>query len=139
MSNISVSGSCLCGEVTYTAEGDAQNFFYCHCKRCRKSTGTGHASNILLVPGTVSFLSGESNLSEYQPGDAKFFTNVFCSRCGSRLPRFSPERNIVVLPAGSLDEEPGVLPTGRIFKRSAAAWSCDTSDIPFHDEYPPRN
>ncbi|MDF2503046.1 GFA family protein [Clostridium sp.] len=28
-------GSCLCGEVTFEIEGDFENFFLCHCERCR--------------------------------------------------------------------------------------------------------
>ncbi len=46
MKTSSLTGSCLCGEVRYTATGEESRFYHCHCKRCRKASGTGHASNL---------------------------------------------------------------------------------------------
>lgn len=40
------SGSCLCGEVTFEIEGDFEDFYLCHCERCRKDTGSAHAANL---------------------------------------------------------------------------------------------
>ncbi|MDJ0919408.1 MAG: GFA family protein [Woeseiaceae bacterium] len=138
MTAVTLTGSCLCGDVTYEAIGDVQNFFHCHCSRCRKATGTGHASNILMTPANLKWLSGEDRLESYKVRDAKFFTNAFCRICGSRMPRYSPEHDLAVIPAGSLDVEPGVEPTARIFKGVAAAWSCDSPDLPEFEKYPPR-
>lgn len=45
-------GSCLCGSVEYEVTGEAQRFYHCHCQRCRKATGKGHASNLLMTPQT---------------------------------------------------------------------------------------
>ena len=36
-------GSCLCGTVSYEITGTPFDFFHCHCQRCRKANGTGHA------------------------------------------------------------------------------------------------
>ena len=35
-------GSCLCGKVTFEIEGNFEQFFLCHCERCRKDTGSAH-------------------------------------------------------------------------------------------------
>lgn len=138
MSELSLHGSCLCGSVTYEVNGSALNFFHCHCERCRKATGTGHASNIIMSPAKVKYLSGEDLVRKYKVPDARFFTNTFCEACGSRLPGFSAERKVAVIPAGSLDSDPGLLPDARIFADSAASWSCDTNELPTFDTYPPR-
>lgn len=138
MTEVTLSGSCLCGEVKYEATGDAQNFFHCHCERCRKASGTGHASNIIMMPAALNWLAGESLLQSYPVPDAKFFTNVFCTTCGARMPRYSPERGLAVIPAGSLDVDPGIEPGARIFKGSGVSWSCHSNDIPEYEEYPPR-
>ena len=37
-------GSCLCGAVTYQVQGPFLRFAHCHCPRCCKATGTGHAT-----------------------------------------------------------------------------------------------
>ena len=137
MTHVELTGSCLCGAVSYAISGDALAFNHCHCKRCRKATGTGHASNILLRPTAVEWIQGESVLSNYKVPDAERFATVFCSRCGSLMPRLSPDGRIAVVPAGSLDNDPGVVPERRIFAGSAVSWSCSNDELPVFDGYPP--
>jgi len=135
MSTSSLSGSCLCGAVHYTATGEAQRFYHCHCKRCRKASGTGHATNLFLS-GTLDWESGENQLTSYKPPEAERFTNTFCRICGSRMPRFIEKMDMVFIPAGSLDEEPGLAPQARIFTGSRADWSCEGTELPGFNEYP---
>jgi hypothetical protein len=42
-----------------------------------------------------------------------------------------------MVPAGSLDQEPGLAPQARIFQDSRAEWSCDERSLPTFDNYPP--
>ena len=139
MTKVALSGSCLCGDVTYEASGDAQDFFHCHCSRCRKATGTGHASNIIMAPASLKWLTGEDQVESYKVPDAKFFVNSFCRACGARVPRYSQEHNLAVIPAGSLDVDPGVEPSARIFKAAGTSWSCDSRNLPEFEKYPPRS
>jgi len=137
MSQITVKGSCLCGSVQYEVTGEAKRFYHCHCKRCRKATGTGHASNLLMSPQTsVSWSQGEDMLARYKVPDAERFYNCFCQKCGAPMPRVVPELDAVLIPAGSLDDEPPVVPQGRIFWDSRTQWSC-SDDLPVFAEYPP--
>lgn len=137
MSQITVKGSCLCGAVQYEVTGKAKRFYHCHCKRCRKATGTGHASNLLITPQTgITWLQGETLLARYKVPEAERFYNCFCQKCGGPMPRVVPELDAVLIPAGSLDSEPPVLPQGRIFWGSRAEWSCE-DELPVYDEYPP--
>lgn len=136
MTQLSLSGSCLCGSVQYHLSGEQARFYHCHCERCRKATGTGHASNIILQGDAITWTAGESLLTRYKVPEAKRFAVVFCSVCGGNLPRVSSAAGIVVVPAGSLDGDPGVLPEARIFHDSRAAWSCADPDIPCFPEYP---
>lgn len=130
-----LSGSCLCGQVAYTIEGQTTAFYHCHCLRCRKATGTGHASNILIKSTGINWLKGTDLIKSYQVPAANRFKNVFCSECGSPLPRHFPQMGMVILPAGSLDHEPGISPEARIFSGSRADWSC-VDDITTFNEYP---
>jgi hypothetical protein len=135
MSTQSLSGSCLCGAVRYTVNGEVQRFYHCHCSRCRKASGTGHASNLFLK-GTISWDSGEDLLKSYKLPEAERFSNTFCPTCGSRMPRFIEEFDFVFIPAGSLDDEPDIGPQARIFTGSRADWSCDSGELPEFHEYP---
>jgi hypothetical protein len=89
-----------------------------------------------LKPDAAKWLSGEELLKNFKVPDAKRFRTVFCSKCGSPLPRIAPDLSLAVIPAGSLDESPAIDPTARIFWESRAAWSCDASEIPVWSEYP---
>ena len=130
-----LTGGCLCGAVRYKATGEVTRFYHCHCSRCRKATGTGHASNLFLA-GSLAWDSGEDNIASYKPPDAERFTNTFCRNCGGRVPRFIEKLGMVFIPAGSLDDEPGTAPQARIFTASRVAWSCDAAALPEFSEYP---
>jgi len=124
--------------VHYEITGDPFAFNHCHCWRCRKSSGTGHASNILLKFDNVTWTSGEELLGSFKVPDAERFGTVFCTRCGSPLPRVAADRGIAVIPAGSLDSEPPLAPKARIFWDSRAEWSCEAGSIQTWSEYPDR-
>lgn len=132
-------GSCLCETVKYRITGTPFDFFHCHCKRCRKANGTGHASNILIKPETAEWADGESNLGGFKVPDAKRFRTCFCTTCGSPLPKVAPDMSIAVIPAGSLDSEPPIGPTGRIFWDFRAGWSCEAGSFPTWPEYPQKD
>ena len=132
-----LKGSCLCGSIRYEVTGQALRFYHCHCGRCRKATGTGHASNLFVSPqSSITWTSGEALLKCYKLPGAERFYNCFCTQCGSRMPRVIPEIDMVLIPAGSLDT-PSPLPAqARIFWDSRAEWSC-ADDLPVYAEYPP--
>ncbi len=82
------------------------------------------------------FTEGESLLKRYKVPEAKLFTRQFCGNCGSSVARFVPERNAVMIPAGSLDGEAPIKPQARIFWGSRAEWSCDDDALPRYAGYP---
>jgi len=137
MTHIELGGSCLCGALRYELRGEVQRFYHCHCSRCRKTTGTGHASNLLVTPATsLHWVSGGDLLATYRVPEAQRFRNCFCPQCGSPLPRVIPELDAVLVPAGTLDGEPPVAPQARIFWDSRAQWSCADEGLPRYPEYP---
>ena len=136
MAQSSLKGGCLCGAVTYEATGEPKRFYHCHCARCRKVTGTGHASNLFLQPATLTWLTGEEQIRAFKVPEAQRFTNSFCANCGSRVPRQARDSDIVMIPAGSLDDAAPIMPQARIFSGSRASWSCTDDEIPVYPEYP---
>ncbi len=95
-------GSCLCGAVKYNVKGPFIRFFFCHCSRCRRSTGTAHAANIFTRAGNVSFISGEEKIKRFDLPEAAQFSRAFCTECGSPVPYVSRDGKVNVVPAGSL-------------------------------------
>jgi len=136
VSQKTLTGSCLCGGVEYAVTGELQRFYHCHCSRCRKSSGTGHASNLVVKAGAVDWTRGKDLLGVWKVPEAERFYNQFCTRCGSPLPRVVPQLGMVVVPAGSLDVDPGMQPQARIFWQSRSDWSCARDGLPVFDAYP---
>jgi hypothetical protein len=130
-------GSCLCGSVAYVVEGKPVRFVSCHCSRCRKARSAAHASNFFTPLDGVRFTRGQELLASYKVPEAQHFTQVFCRRCGSSMPRLDPSRGIAVVPMGSLDGDPGIRPTAHIFVGSKAPWFDIADALPQYKESTP--
>ncbi len=132
-----VAGSCLCGGVAFEMTGKARAVMHCHCSRCRKVRGTGHATNVAVPYDALRFVRGEDLLTTYRQPDAKFFAHAFCRVCGSSMPRLDPERGIAIVPIGAFDDDPGVRPERHIHVASKAAWEEIADALPQFEGPPP--
>lgn len=133
-----MKGSCLCGGVVYEIQPPFKIFQYCHCSRCRKFTGSAHSANLFVPPEQFSWLSGAELVGRYEEPAAKFFATCFCKRCGSSLPWAVQGGKNVVVPAGTLNEDPGIKPQQSVYWESRASWLVETCDLPKHAELPAR-
>ena len=133
-----VRGSCLCGVVTFHVTEPFRIAHNCHCSRCRRGRAAAHTTNGFTSIDGITFVSGEEHLKSYKVSDAKFFAQVFCDICGSKLPRLDPSREIAVTPLGSLDDDPGIKPADHIFVDDKANWHDITDDLPQFEDVPKR-
>ncbi len=117
-----LEGGCLCGQVRYRVSGPFDAFHLCHCSQCRRSTGSAHAANIFGTPDRLQWLSGENLIKRYTPEQPDVISKCFCSHCGSLVPYTSLKSGLLIIPAGSLDEAPGISPQDNIFWRDRADW-----------------
>jgi len=115
-------GSCLCGQVQYSVTTEIEDFYLCHCQQCRKITGSAFASNILTKPVDVLWVSGIEKIKRFDYPGKRTFTKVFCTECGSGLPYLNEKGSALVIPAGSLNNEPVLKPKNNIFWTDRAQW-----------------
>jgi len=130
------TGSCLCGQVKYQITSNLGIFQYCHCSRCRKFTGSSYAANIIVAPNQFTWLQGENNVGRYEVAEAKHFATAFCTKCGSSLPWLSKSEKAVVIPAGTLDDDPQIRPFQNIFDGSKADWYVEASELVRYEGLP---
>jgi len=138
MSNEQLTGRCLCGAVAYEADGPFPVFQYCHCSRCRRFSGSAHGANLFCPPAQFRFTRGEDNVQRYALPNTRFFATAFCKTCGSSLPWTNQTGSMTMIPAGTLDSAPSIAPRANIMFASRAPWYVSASELPTHDEYPPR-
>jgi hypothetical protein len=136
MAEQTLTGSCLCGALSYSVAGEPAGFWHCHCSRCRKATGTGHASNLFMKDGAITWTGDTDLVKAFKLPGAKRFSQTFCSCCGGPLPREIHDMNLVIIPAGTLDEDPDIAPQARIFCGSKTSWSCTGDEVPQFESYP---
>jgi len=129
-------GSCLCGEVRYRITGFVGIFQHCHCSRCRKVTGSAYSANMFVPIDQFEWLSAEELVGYYAVKEARHFASAFCKQCGSNMPWLPQSGKVMVIPAGSLDGDPGVQPEMNIFCDSAAEWFVDPGELPRFSKMP---
>jgi len=91
----------------------------------------------MLSNAQLEWLSGKERVSSYKLPNAEHYLTTFCGDCGSPLPRQVIEIEMIAVPAGSLDEDPGINPQAHIFWDSRAQWLEPDAALPKHAEYPP--
>ena len=138
MSDNPVSGSCLCRRVGYEISGNLGIFQYCNCSRCRKFTGSAFASNLLVAPEDFRWTGGEEHVGRFELAEARHFATAFCTHCGSSLPWLAQSGRAVVVPAGTLDGDPGIRPFQNLYCASRAVWYTEPASLPEYDEMPSR-
>jgi hypothetical protein len=122
--------------VAYEVSPPFKLMIHCHCSRCRRSSGSAHATNLVADPSRFRWVVGEARVRRFDLPEAKSFGKWFCSVCGCPVPRLTRNGKLVVVPAGSLDEEPPITPSDHIFWSSRARWGCAHGGLATHPEYP---
>lgn len=130
------TGSCLCGKVHYAISGNLGIFQYCHCSRCRKFTGSAYGANLIVAAADFKWTAGEKYVGRFELENAKRFATQFCTQCGSSLPWLSKTKEVVVVPTGTLDDDPEIRPTQNIYWDSRACWYVEADALPKHAELP---
>lgn len=130
-----IGGSCLCGRVRFELAGAPQFINHCHCSMCRKAHGAAFGSFLHADGRNFRWLAGESEVVTYpsSPGNVR----AFCRTCGSNMPVLEDDGAHVIIPAGSLDDDPNVRPIVHIHVASKAPWHEITDTLPQFDEFPP--
>ncbi len=96
---MSVTGKCLCGAVTFTAEAVEQHVHACHCSMCRH--WTGGPMQAARVDGVT--YGGEEHINTYP--SSEWAERGFCTRCGSSLFYRMPETGMTVMAIGAFDDQ----------------------------------
>jgi hypothetical protein len=120
VTELPLTGGCLCGAVRFELTEAPLGAGYCHCTRCQRRTGTAASIQAQVAPGSVRIVSGEELLRAYEPADG--FAKVFCSGCGSSLWSRRPDGDVLSVRFGVFDRDPGVRPTYRQYVAYAAPW-----------------
>lgn len=129
-----IEGSCLCGAITFTINGELQSPRFCYCLNCTKFAGTSPATWAMAETSKLSVNSSDAGVSKFNSGRGN---RCFCSNCGSALWFESIEYpEITAIPLGALDKSELPKPEMHIWIQSKPTWCSINDDLPQHKTYP---
>lgn len=128
-------GSCLCGAIAYRFDAEPGAYGYCHCRSCRKASGTAFAANIPVPAAAFQLLRGGDLLKRFESSPEKF--RCFCSHCGSALFAHVGEAPAFLrVRLGSLDSAFPAPAVCHFFTGEKAEWFAIADGLPEFAEWP---
>ncbi len=117
-----LTGGCACGAVRYRFEGEIAFAFNCHCRRCQRMTGSGHAAAFCVATDDIA-IEGDVRHHD-ETSDSGFATRSgFCPQCGSpMLSRTARAPDKVFILAATLDDPSTFVPTFAVYGEYAQPW-----------------
>jgi hypothetical protein len=129
-----ISGSCLCGAIRFEID-KVLALTHCHCVNCRKLSGAAFGTYAHVKTKYFRFVSGEDHTTAYESSPGSF--RLRCKTCGCNAPGKAPYLETVSVPAGLLDDDPGIRPMLHVFASSCAPWWTIADDLPQHAKWVP--
>ncbi len=129
-------GSCLCEAIRFEIDNSGVVLSVgCYCVNCRKISGSQYGVYLQVKPQAFRWLAGQAHVVTYESSAGN--GRASCRTCGSVAP-VATSFGAVRVPAGALDEDPGVLPEVVLFSTSKAGWcGLEFSAQSFSDAGPP--
>jgi hypothetical protein len=126
----SFSGGCLCGAVRYQSSIGPQFVGHCHCVDCRKSSGTGHCTHVVISEDAFT-VSGEVKFYDRPADSGNIVSRGFCPNCGSPIYSKNSGMPGVVFPrASSLDDPEIAKPQMVVYASRAPSWDYVDGALP---------
>lgn len=132
-----IRGSCLCGGVCFEIARAVGPFELCHCRRCRKASGSAFVAGVGVRTEDFRLLQGRELIATYEAPIVQqppAYRTFFCSRCGSPVPNPEPDTEWFEIPAGVLDGDPQLRPDKHIFVELKAPWFAISDRLPQYDK-----
>ncbi len=130
---MTLRGACLCGAVVFEIDRIEGPFEICHCSRCRKVSGSTGMAAIEVSASEFRFVQGADHIGRYEAPllhGPPAYVVPFCRTCGSPLPDPKAAGDSLEIPAGLLEDDPGIRPDKHIFVDFKAPWDDIGSEIP---------
>jgi len=119
---INMSGGCACGAIRYTSHAKPEFSYFCQCRQCQQSTGTGHAAAFIASTNTTT-ITGELKFWSRQVSGGNSVNQGFCPQCGSPvLSTNSSDPTALFINAGTLDNPEQFTPQRVLFHNEAQPW-----------------
>ena len=123
-----LTGSCSCGAITFTVDGQARGASCCHCSQCRKQSGHVWAS--AFAPVAQVSITGTPRW--YRASDTA--QRGFCGTCGAFLFWKHDAEDTLSFALGALDGPTGLRLEKHIFVADKGDYYDIADGVPQRDQ-----
>lgn len=104
----SYSGSCFCGTVRFTLNGEPEAMAYCHCNSCRHWSAGPVSAFTLWKPDALRVTQGTEHINTFNKNPGSDDTTVmserqWCGVCGGHICTAHPTMGLIDVPAVVID------------------------------------
>ncbi len=134
-----LTGQCLCGQVSFKAEGDIAMQGNCHCTDCQQVSGSAFATIVFMKDDDVN-ISGNLKAFDHTVDSGNSLRKKFCPDCGSQMFTYNLGRpGMTGLRAGSINEKDQIKPQFNVYASSKLPCTILDESIPAFAKMPPQN
>ena len=115
-----LKGCCACGKVNYTITDKPLFTQACHCKDCKKSTGSSFVIHTMVFEDDL-IVDGEVSSTELPTGSGKGYSAYFCVNCGVYLYcKYNVSPGRVAIRTATLNNP--IVPEAHIYVKDKDSW-----------------
>ena len=115
-----LQGSCACEKVKYTITNKPLFTQACHCKNCKKSTGSSFVIHTMIFEEDL-VVKGNVSSAELPTGSGKGYRAYFCINCGVYLYcKYKVAEGRIAIRSATLDVP--ISPQAHIFYKNKDKW-----------------
>jgi len=130
-------GSCGCGSIEYSFEGEPASSAFCYCKECQVHTGSDKWLGLWIPEDKFTFTKG-TPVSFTRVGDSgNDVKMLFCGECGTTLCGKVEVIGIYSVGASTVKNSHDFSPKMAIYAASAPNWALFPEGVPKFDILPP--
>lgn len=113
-----ITGKCLCGNVSFSADTEIKMMANCHCDDCRQATGAAFGT-LLFVDEAAVEISGAPKTFSHTADSGAAMEKLFCPDCGSQMfGKNSNRQGMMSVRAGVVDQKELIKPGVNVYLSS---------------------
>jgi hypothetical protein len=129
MTDMTLTGRCLCGAVRYECAGPVSAPTLCHCESCRRASGAPAVAWVTVRLSQLRFTHG----APHPFASSLPVMRTFCAGCGSSLTyRHEDYGDTIDVTVATLDDPSLVKPADHIWMNDAISWDRPGDGLPQH-------
>lgn len=113
-------GGCRCGRTRFTARGAPRFVAHCHCKSCRRATGSAFSTWVGFRDEQIEWRGEDRALFASSPGVKRGFCQARGTPLSYQGERWAGETHVTL---GAFDKPEDFSPKGDVYTEEALPWA----------------